>query len=117
MLKKYYKKKGKNYYEYNWLYASGDVKNFPDEKDTPGSLGWISGGCAVISWILGEDFRKRAFNNALRPVTHGKMSRPRQHFVSLDVPYARSSASASASAAVSARCSVPLCRCTGKKYA
>ena len=75
MLKKYCNKMGKNNYEYNWLYASADVKDFPDDEDTPQSLGWTSGGCAVISCILGEDFRKHVFSSTPGPVTHGKMSR------------------------------------------
>jgi len=97
MLQKYCKRKGLSYFAHNWLYASADVKDFPEKEDTPKSLGWTNGGCAVISCILGEDFRKHVFNKAPRPVTHGKMSRPRQHFVVGYAPYARASASATAS--------------------
>ncbi len=112
MLEKYAKMKNMKYYEYNWSYGACDDKDFPEENDTPESLGWTSGGCAVISCILGEDFRKCVFSNAPRPVTHGKMSRRRQHFVARYVPHARS-----ASDTPSASCSVPVCKNTWKKHA
>ena len=75
------------YFQHNWVYASDETKDYPEEGDTPESLGWPKNGCAVISCIFGEDFRKSVFARAPRPVTHGKMSRLRKDFVpSADVP-------------------------------
>lgn len=86
-LKKYCKKTGLNYYAHNWLYASKDVKDFPEVKDTPQSLGWPSNGCAVISFVLGEDFRKRLRSPEPMPVTHGKMPRGRKQIDMRYIPY------------------------------
>lgn len=99
-LKKYCKTKKLEYYSYNWLYASPDVKSFPQEHDTPQSLGWPEHERAVISFVLGSEFRSRVFSNEPRPVTHGKMPRGRTQIHVRYVPYAH------ASAVAVARCSV-----------
>jgi hypothetical protein len=106
-LKKYCKKTQREYYSYNWLYASPDVKDFPEENDTPQSLGWPSHGCAVISFVPGTEFRKMVFGNEPRPVTHGKMPRGREKIDMRYVPYAHASAVAVASCAVPVHTSVP----------
>ena len=98
-LKRYCKRQKMNYSSYNWLYASPDVKDFPEEMDTPQSLGWPSSGCAVISCILCTEFQDKGFGNVPRPVTHGKMPRVRMQIDVRRAPYARASAD----------CAVPMC--------
>lgn len=106
-LKRYCKKKDLNYYAHNWLYASKDVKYFPQEKDTPQSLGWPVNGCAVISFVLGEDFRKSIRNPAPMPVTHGKMPGGRKQIDMRYIPY-MPNPHAHASTAPVATCPAPV---------
>jgi hypothetical protein len=103
-LKKYCEKKDLSYYGHRWFYASPDVKDFPQEQDTPQSLGWPSNGSDVISFVLGTDFRERVFNHSKpRPVTHGKMPRGRKKIDMSYLPFAHAPVAVAA-----ASCPVPV---------
>lgn len=94
----YCRNKGIDFLDYHWLYASDMNRSYPLEEDTPKSLGWPANGCAIISCILGRDYREKRYGSAPAPVSIGKI--PRKKIDMRYVPYAHASAVAVASCAV-----------------